>query len=158
MMRILDMCCGSRMCWFDRENPDVVFGDIRQLETSLCDGRSLEIKPDVLLDFRDLPFEDSTFSLVLFDPPHLKHAGLRSWLRAKYGVLDAVTWQSDLRKGFSEAFRVLKEDGILVFKWNENQIKSKEVLSLTPVKPLFGHQTTRGGTHWYCFMKERSNG
>lgn len=24
---ILDMCCGSRMFWFDRTDPRVVFGD-----------------------------------------------------------------------------------------------------------------------------------
>ncbi len=23
--RVLDACCGSRMFWFDRENPDAVF-------------------------------------------------------------------------------------------------------------------------------------
>lgn len=27
--RVLDPCCGSRMMWFDRKNPDVVFGDRR---------------------------------------------------------------------------------------------------------------------------------
>lgn len=27
MKRILDACCGSRMCWFDRDNPDAVFMD-----------------------------------------------------------------------------------------------------------------------------------
>ncbi|EBW8880518.1 SAM-dependent methyltransferase, partial [Salmonella enterica subsp. enterica serovar Enteritidis] len=24
---ILDMCCGSRMFWFDKQNPDVLFCD-----------------------------------------------------------------------------------------------------------------------------------
>ncbi|MFI7931290.1 SAM-dependent methyltransferase, partial [Acinetobacter baumannii] len=26
--QILDPCCGSRMMWFDRNNPNVVYGDI----------------------------------------------------------------------------------------------------------------------------------
>ena len=52
MERILDACCGSRMFWFDKENPDVVFADNRELETTLCDGRKLVIKPDVKMDFR----------------------------------------------------------------------------------------------------------
>ena len=25
MSKILDACCGSRMCWFDKDNPDTVF-------------------------------------------------------------------------------------------------------------------------------------
>ena len=52
MKKILDACCGSRMFWFDRENQDVVFADNRELETTLCDGRNLLIKPDVKMDFR----------------------------------------------------------------------------------------------------------
>jgi hypothetical protein len=40
------------------------------------------------------------------------------------------------------------------FKWNETQIKVREVLALTEVRPLFGHPTGRKGlTHWYVFMK-----
>lgn len=34
---------------------------------------------------------------------------------------DGENWEDDLRKGFSECMRVLKKDGILVFKWNETQ-------------------------------------
>ena len=30
MQRILDACCGSRMFWFDKQNPDVVFADNRE--------------------------------------------------------------------------------------------------------------------------------
>ncbi len=93
--RILDVCCGSRMMHFDRTNPDVVFGDIRA-ETIIVTDRShgkqdgtreLIIAPDVLLDFRALPFADESFDLVLFDPPHLERAGPKSWLAAKYGKL-----------------------------------------------------------------------
>lgn len=29
---ILDACCGSRMCWFDKENPLTLFADIRDEE------------------------------------------------------------------------------------------------------------------------------
>lgn len=54
MKRILDPSCGSRMFWFDKTNPDVLFGDIRDETHILCDGRGLNIKPDVCLDFRSL--------------------------------------------------------------------------------------------------------
>lgn len=93
MKKILDACCGSRMFWFDKNNPDVLFTDNRELETTLCDGRKLVIKPDETIDFRNMPYEDNTFKLVVFDPPHLIHAGETSWLRAKYGVLPKDNWK-----------------------------------------------------------------
>ena len=46
--------------------------DKRQLEDTLCDGRKLMINPDVIGDFRNIPYEDNSFKLVIFDPPHLK--------------------------------------------------------------------------------------
>ncbi len=46
---ILDMCCGSRMFWFDKEDPRAVFSDIRAEEHTLCDGRHLVISPDVIV-------------------------------------------------------------------------------------------------------------
>ena len=75
MKKILDACCGSRMFWFDKNNPDVIFADNRELETTLCDGRKLVIKPDEKVDFRNMPYPDNTFKLVVYDPPHLIHAG-----------------------------------------------------------------------------------
>jgi SAM-dependent methyltransferase len=141
------------MMHFDKQNQSVLFGDKRREQRILCDGRTLAIEPDALMDFTALPFADGAFKLVAFDPPHLKHAGEKSWLRAKYGVL-GQDWQSDLRKGFAECFRVLADDGVLVFKWAEDQVKLKEVLQLTPQKPIFGHPTGRKGlTHWMVFMK-----
>ena len=61
--KILDACCGSRMFWYDKENPNVIFADNRTLETTLCDGRTLVIAPDMVIDFRNMPFNDNTFSL-----------------------------------------------------------------------------------------------
>ena len=89
--------------WFDRENPDVVFGDQRSETLVVTDNsrgnksgqRTLRIEPDVVLDFRDLPYPDGAFRLVAFDPPHLVQAGPRSWLAAKYGKL-GEDWREDL--------------------------------------------------------------
>ena len=150
---VLDPCCGSRMMWFNRQHPDVLFGDQRREEHTLCDGRILRVDPDTILDFRALPYPDNTFKLIAFDPPHLRHAGKTSWMAAKYGKL-SENWREDLRQGFAECFRVLDNHGILVFKWNETQIKVREVLELTPVQPLFGNTSgKKAGTHWYVFMK-----
>lgn len=147
--------------WFQPDHPSVVFGDMRNEILTVTDRshgnpngtRTLRIEPDVLLDFRNLPYNDGTFRLVAFDPPHLCRAGPRSWLAAKYGKL-SDDWRADLRAGFAECFRVLETDGILVFKWNETQVKVRDVLSLTPVQPLFGQVSGRTGfTHWMIFMK-----
>lgn len=151
---ILDACCGSRMFWFDKNNPLALYQDIRNESHILCDERKLEIKPDMIVDFRCMPHADNSFKLVVFDPPHLEKAGDASWLAKKYGKL-SPSWKEDLKMAFSECFRVLEPNGILIFKWNEDQIKVKEILSLTDVKPLFGHTTGRHGkTHWITFIKQ----
>ena len=156
---VLDRC-GSRMMWLDRKHTDVVFGDLRSETLTVTDRshgadgtRTLRIEPDMHLDFRALPFADGVFKLVSFDPPHLLRAGPKSWLAAKYGKLSA-NWRDDLSRGFVECFRVLAADGVLVFKWNETQVKVRDVLALTPHEPLFGQVSGRAGlTHWLVFMK-----
>jgi hypothetical protein len=108
---------------------------------------TLRIEPDVLLDFRDQPYPDCSFKLVAFDPPHVVRAGPRSWLAAKYGML-GQDWRDDLRQGFAECFRVLEPGGVLVFKWNETQVKLAEVLATTTERALFGQVSRRRGmTH-----------
>ena len=113
--------------------------------------KKVNVDPDVIGDFRDMPFENNTFNLVVFDPPHLKWAGPNSIMKAQYGQLDKVTCSEDLAKGFEECMRVLKVGGTLVFKWSDCQINVKEVLKAIPFKPLFGQQ--RGTTHWMTFVK-----
>ena len=95
MEQVLDPCCGSKMMYFDDDDPRVHFGDIRRETITVTDNsrgnlsgtRTLSIDPDTLMDFRAMPFADGTFPLVVFDPPHLIHAGPKSWLAAKYGRL-----------------------------------------------------------------------
>lgn len=153
-MKILDACCGSRMFWFDKHNPLVTFMDNRIFEDTLCDGRSLRVTPDVVGDFRNIPYPNATFNLVVFDPPHLLKVGENSWLAKKYGKLNPDSWKEDIKQGFSECFRVLKKDGMLVFKWNETDITVSDILKLTPQKPLIGHKSGRlNKTHWILFVK-----
>lgn len=157
---VLDPCCGGRMMWFNKADPRAIFGDQRSETIVVTDRshredgtRTLLITPDKLMDFRALPFPNGRFKLVAFDPPHLERAGPRSWLAAKYGKL-GPEWREDLRLGFAECFRVLEPGGVLVFKWNETQVKLSDVLALTPEAPLFGQNTGRGlKTHWLVFMK-----
>ena len=139
MKRILDACCGARMFWFDKNNPDVVFMDRRKVSTMLCDGRQFVVNPDVIGDFTDIPYADNWFNMVVFDPPHLIHAGKTSWLALKYGTIEG-DWKDMIRKGFKECLRVLKKDGVLIMKWGSDQISTKDVLQVLPMQPLFGHR------------------
>lgn len=150
---ILDACCGSRMFWFDKTNPAVLFADIRSESHILCDGRELNIKPDIQMDFRNMPFDDSTFKMVVFDPPHIDNLGNESWMAKKYGQL-FPTWETDIKAGFDECLRVLEPNGVLIFKWNEIRIKLSQLLKVVKVEPLFGHTSGKHGrTIWLSFMK-----
>lgn len=138
------------MFWFNKENEDAVYMDNRTEDTRLCDGRKLIVKPDIIADFRDIPFEDESFYLVVFDPPHLIRAGEKSFLKLKYGRLD-TTWKDDIKKRLSECWRVLKKNGTLIFKWNEEQISFSKIKTLLPCEPVIGQR--RGKTIWLVFFK-----
>lgn len=147
------------MFWFDRSDPRTVFMDKRRETHVLKDSssaggsRTLVIDPDVLGDFTAIQFPDASFSLVVFDPPHLVNNGTSGWLAKKYGKLDK-DWQTVISKGFSECFRVLKPNGVLIFKWNENDIPVSRVLELTAAKPLFGNRNGKNAkSHWIVFMR-----
>lgn len=147
------------MFWFDKNNPKVLFVD-KRMETVIAKDSSkksgerlIDISPDLVCDFTELPFEDNSFSMVVFDPPHLKTLGKNSWMAKKYGRL-STDWKFQISKGFDECMRVLQPNGALIFKWNESEIKVSDVLSIIPYKPLFGHTTGRQAkTIWMAFMK-----
>lgn len=152
-MKILDACCGSKMFWYDKHEPHTTYMDIRN-EILTCKDkdkiRTVEVSPDVIADFRKIPFEDNSFDLVIFDPPHLLKAGNSSWLVKKYGKL-GNTWKDDLKQGFDECMRVLKPNGTMLFKWNEDQIKIREVFEVFGQRPILGDK--RSKTKWSVFIK-----
>jgi len=160
---VLDACCGSRMFWFNRKDPRAVFVDKRRESHTLCDkssaggSRQLVIEPDIQADFTALPFADESFSLVIFDPPHLIRNGKNGWLAKKYGKLED-DWREVLRKGFEECFRVLKCDGTMIFKWSEFEIPVSQILALTPARPLIGNRCGKTAkSHWLVFSKPNHN-
>lgn len=158
--KILDVTCGSRSIWFDKHHPAAVYCDIREEDDIQIwkseDGRSeqrLSVKPDIICDFTNLPFPSNTFSLVIFDPPHKTKLSEKSWLAKRYGKL-GEDWQTVLHGGFCECIRVLKPDGVLIFKWSEIEIPSEQVWKAIGQKPLFGHHSgKKSNTFWGCFMK-----
>jgi SAM-dependent methyltransferase len=167
MKPVLDACCGGRLMWFDHNDPRAVFADIREnviypkdRGTLATRGRApIMVQPDIAADFTRLPFESESFWHVVFDPPHHTHKRMGSTgtgiLTVTYGIL-FPGWEEMLAAGFSECFRVLKENGTLVFKWCSAEIPLARVLALTPEKPLYGHRNGRkAATHWVAFIKNR---
>lgn len=160
MKPVLDACCGSRMFWFDAKDPRALFVDCRRLETTAIwksgDGKATRyctVRPDVLADFRHLPFPDDSFWHIVFDPPHLMHVGDNAWMAKKYGKLPC-DWKPLIHDGFHECWRVLKPNGTLIFKWNEIQIPVREIIDCIGVAPLYGHKSGRQSkTHWMAFVK-----
>lgn len=156
-MKILDVCCGSKMFWYDKEESHTTYMDIRGEVLTYTDRdvvREVKINPDLVADFRDIPFADDSFDLVVFDPPHLIHVGDNSWLAKKYGKLDKNTWPQDLKLGFDECMRVLKPNGTMLFKWNENQIKIKDVFVVFEQQPILGDK--RSKTRWSVFVNVKA--
>lgn len=161
--KILDCTCGSRSIWFNKKHPAAIYTDRRVAEyegvwksEEKSQGeskRTMKIDPDIVADFTDLPFPDNTFRLVVFDPPHLVRGGDTAWLVKKYGRL-SENWQEMLRDGFKECMRVLKPDGVLIFKWSETQVPAEDVWKAIGEKPLFGHHSGKKmNTFWATFMK-----
>ena len=154
---IADVCCASKSFWFDKEDERVLFFDKRNDSYPIKSdkghpARTIIVSPEIVMDFENIPIKNNIFSLVVFDPPHARF-GLTSVMAKTYGSLFG-NWQSMLKNGFSECFRILKSGGILIFKWNEFEIPVKKILELTNQKPLFGHISgKRADTHWITFMK-----
>ena len=155
---IQDVCCGPRMFYdkTSKDRQDVIYMDARSgvhIEYKHPNGTvsAWDIKPDIVGDFRNIPFEDGKFSLVVFDPPHLvkTHSGI---IVQKYGSL-TKEWKADIRQGFKECFRVLKDGGFLNFKWSEMEIPLSEVTPLFPVRPMYWNRQGRHGA-WFMFRKE----
>lgn len=155
---ILDACCAGRMFYFNKKDPRVLFQDIRDTGINLVDGRVYSIHPDIKGDFTNMQFPDESFSMVIFDPPHLilekEDKVPTGYQMQKYGWLHK-DWQEVLRKGFAECFRVLKHEGFLIFKWNDTDIPISKILALTDEKPILGHRSGKQQrTHWVLFMKK----
>ena len=154
---ILDACCGGRMMWFNKNHPNTIYQDIRDGVYDLSGWGKFKVKPDIIQDFRKMEsFKDGSFKLVVFDPPH-SFFSESSVMFKRYGSLIPETWQSDLKRGFNECWRVLDNYGVLIFKWNDTAIQFDYVIKVIGKKPLFYNKINSLGrkntTYWACFMK-----
>jgi SAM-dependent methyltransferase len=157
---VLDATAGGKHIWHEemKDADRVVFADRRTVD-GLEHQPGWECAPDVLCDFRRLPFAAETFDLVCFDPPHRVNGDgmetLSGVIPQKYGELRAETWQSDLRDAFDELWRVLRPGGTLTLKWADSHKSHDDVLAQVSETPLFGVTTEkeRAVVKWWAFHK-----
>lgn len=170
-MKILDATCGFRGIWFQKNHPFVTFMDKRN-ETVKCicikdqrvsHKRFYKVKPDVVSEWKDAPFPNNYFDMVIFDPPHLiidKNKKNLSAMEKQYGHLYKHNWRSELKQGIKKLFDVLKPEGIFILKWCENSVKVEDIIKLCPYPPLFGSNTKSKGhtaNFWILFLKYNVN-
>lgn len=147
-MKILDATCGNRMMWFDKNDPETTFIDIRQ-----------ETKPDIVMSCTKTKFKDREFDVIIFDPPHV-NVGKNSDMSKRYGHFTSREIKLLVKDGFKEFNRILKTKGMVMFKWNNHSIKLETVLSLIEdFRPLFGQQVSIrrkhvSMTYWICLKKK----
>lgn len=155
-MKILDATAGPKGMWYQKSHPYVTFLDRRNGKYG-----KYKIKPDVTSDWKDMPFPDNSFDMVIFDPPHIIQNADSGHMVDEYGRLGIDTWQQELQVGINQCFRVLKKDGFFVLKWAETKrwghsIPIEQILKLIPYKPLFGTRTgNSNNNHWIVFLKYR---
>lgn len=166
-MKILDATCGQRGIWYQKNHPYVTFMDKREgifnsktLNQSFKNSRIIKIKPDVVSDWKNTPFNDEEFDMIIFDPPFIirKDGNTPNTFVVTYSYLPKNRWEQELKLGIIEFFRILKKDGIFIFKWDEVDIKLKRVLKLFPYPPLFGSRVgQKNNMHWIVFIKYNVN-
>ena len=148
--KILDVTCGARSIWFNKHHPSAIYCDCRReehhIKTPNGGTKNIIVEPDVQCDFTHLPFDDNAFQLVVWDPPHLLRVG-NGLLGTLYGKLGA-DWPKMLHDGFRECMRVLRPDGVLIFKWAETDIPAGDVWKAIGHRPYSG---TIAGRRWEPF-------
>jgi len=153
---ILDVTAGGRMMWYAKEDRLALYTDRRQLgRGSSPDRFNFQVAPDLLCDYRSLPFKDNIFRLVVIDPPHYSPAA-DSIMAIKYGSLQG-DWRGAIAAGIKECYRVTRPGGTLVFKWSETKFKIGQLLELVDIEPTIGHRSgAKGNTLWVLFYKPKN--
>jgi SAM-dependent methyltransferase len=174
-MVILDATAGNRSIYRFKHSDNIIYLD-------RC--RELYIKPTIYGDDTMLPFRDKVFDTIIFDPPHFwRRSKTRGIYDIPYGSKTAKAMglfghtyygneqyktKTQLLKYIHEAqrefHRVLKDDGILLFKWSEVEIPLEKILTLfrgwnvLMVIPVKSPLQTRSecATYWVMLEKRKA--
>ena len=160
-MRILDATCGYRGIWYQKKHPLVTYMDKRKciIDSKIKNGTRYKINPDVVSEWKDAPFPNEYFDIIIFDPPHKfisKESNRKlGVIEQEYGLLYFENWQTEIRTGVKKLFQLLKPQGMFILKWNEIEKPVKEVIKLFPYKPVFGTRQNqpKKSSHWIFFLK-----
>jgi len=133
---ILDACCGTKIMYHGREKiigDELISIDIRKEEETIIGTRKgnikriRNVKPTVMADMKHLPFKDSVFKAVIFDPPFLD-LSLGRFFRNMYGSWTKKETIQHLRAVNIEFKRVLEPEGMLLLKVFRKNFQLYEVL------------------------------
>jgi len=132
-IRILDATAGYRGIWFDKNEEHTIYIDIKP-----------EVNPDYVMDCTKTNFPDQFFDLIVFDPPQVSAKSKKGEMMKRYNCgLGASEIRELIRKASKEFYRILKDTGFLIFKWNDHDQKLSKILPLLEdFKPLFGHKVS----------------
>ena len=166
-MKILDATAGYRGIWYQKNHPYVTFMDVRKgtidtksINNTFKTRRRIKINPDVVSEWKDAPFSNDYFDMVIFDPPHfvIERGKKVHELALKYGYFYKDNYRQILQEGIRKLFDVLKPDGVFILKWCEDSVPVDEILKLMPYPPLFGSNVKKRNyneTFWIVFLKYR---
>ena len=170
---ILDATAGNRTMYETKNVNQIVYIDIQ---------KKLYRKPTIYADCTRTPFKSKTFHTIFFDPPHrwgcepgdfftfpdlkpkqLKMMGMKGNI---YYGLEIYKTKMELiafiYKAQKEFLRILRDDGLLWLKWNEQYIPLPRILAIfknwhilmilrvnDPTQTMGTHQT-----YWVCMCKK----
>ena len=171
---ILDATAGNRTMWQVKDISHIIYVDME---------RKLKNKPTLFADNTNLPFPNKTFDTIFYDPPHNWGGGdepnpiypseIKKWAEKHkpfaftyYGWDKYKTRVQLIRHVYmaqKEFYRVLKDDGILLFKWNEMRIPLDRILGAfdrwVQIMDLrvndITHTASQHQTFWVLFVKEK---
>jgi len=174
---ILDATAGNRTMWKRKQSDNIIYIDIE---------KQLEVKPTIYADDRQLPFRNSVFDTIFFDPPHQYGGGsllftspyhtekFRTISKRKapptYYGWDKYKTKAQLLRYLSDSSkefrRVLKDDGLLWMKWSDVSINLHTILALLTDWRELMRIEFKGGfrwggeqkTYWLCLEKRKSLG
>lgn len=171
---ILDATAANRTIWLKKDNEYTIYIDME---------KQLKYKPTIFADNTNTPFLDKSFDTIFYDPPHdygappFNHTLESNRENAEfikkhpfcltYYGWDKYKNQQELLihiyKAQKEFHRILKNDGLLWFKWCEVKMTLNRILKLfedwnilmiinlsDPTK-TWGKQKS----YWVCLSKEK---